>query len=124
MQQMLLVMVGGALGAGARFGLGQWVAARSTSAFPIATLAINILGCFAMGVLMGWLARSGAGETLRILLGVGLLGGFTTFSAFSLDWWQLLERGAAGAAMAYLALSVLGALAAFVLGVMIVRMLP
>lgn len=124
MQQMLLVMVGGALGAGARFGLGQWATARFASAFPFATLAINLLGCFAMGALAAWLARGGSDESLRLLLGVGLLGGFTTFSAFSLDWWDLMNRGATGAALVYVAATVFGALAAFVMGHFIVRMLP
>lgn len=123
MQQLFLVMVGGAIGAGARFALGQAVSARLTSAFPFATLSVNLLGCLAMGLLAGWLARSGASDTLRLLLGVGLLGGFTTFSAFSLDWWQLMERGATGAAMAYAAISLVGALAAFGLGMALCRIL-
>ena len=123
MQQLFLVMVGGAVGAGARFALGQAVSARLTAFFPYATLTVNLLGCLAMGLLAGWLARSGANETLRLLLGVGLLGGFTTFSAFSLDWWQLMERGATGAAMAYAAISLVGALAAFGCGTALYRLL-
>ena len=123
MQQIFLVMIGGAVGAGARFGLAQWVAARFTPSFPVATLAVNIIGCFVMGMLAAWLARSAAGETLRLFVGVGMLGGFTTFSAFSLDWWTLMERGATGAALAYVAASVVGTLAAFVLGLTLVRTL-
>lgn len=113
MQAYLLVMTGGALGAGARFALGNAVAARWGTAFPWGTLTVNIIGCLAMGMLAAWLMRSGTGETMRLLLGVGLLGGFTTFSAFSLDWWQLMERGAAGAAMGYAAASLVAGLAAF-----------
>lgn len=124
MQHLFLVMIGGAVGAGARFALGQAIAARFAPVIPVATIAVNIFGCLAMGVLAGWLARGGTNETLRLLLGVGVLGGFTTFSAFSLDWWQLMERGATGAAMAYLALSVVGALAAFALGFATIRILP
>jgi CrcB protein len=123
MQQLVLVMIGGAVGAGARFALGQAVAARAPSAFPFATLGINILGCLAMGALMAWLAREGANDALRLLLGVGLLGGFTTFSAFSLDWWQLMEGGNTGAALSYAALSVGGALGGFALGYAAVRAL-
>lgn len=123
MQQIFLVMVGGALGAGARFGLAQWVSARFAPGFPVATLVVNIAGCFIMGMLTAWLARSAAGEALRLFVGVGMLGGFTTFSAFSLDWWMLMERGATGAALAYVAASVIGALAAFALGIMLVRAL-
>ena len=123
MQQIFLVMIGGAIGAGARFALAQAVSTRLTAAFPFATLTVNILGCFAMGALAGWLARVDTGETLRLFIGVGLLGGFTTFSAFSFDWWQLVERGAGGLALAYAALSLVGALAAFMLGLFAVRLI-
>ncbi|NJS15609.1 MAG: fluoride efflux transporter CrcB [Sphingopyxis sp.] len=123
MKQLALVMIGGAMGAGARFALGQIVAARAAPALPVATLLINIIGCLAMGALAAWLARSATNEPLRLLLGVGLLGGFTTFSAFSLDWWQLIERGETVAAITYVALSVVGALGAFALGMAGVRAL-
>lgn len=123
MQQLFLVMVGGAVGAGARFALGQAISARLAPGFPYATLTVNLLGCLAMGLLAGWLARSGTNDMLRLLLGVGLLGGFTTFSAFSLDWWQLMERGATSAAMAYAAISLVGALAAFGCGLALCRVL-
>lgn len=113
MQAYILVMLGGALGAGARFALGNAVAARWGTAFPWATLSVNVIGCLGMGMLAAWLVRSGAGEGSRLLLGVGLLGGFTTFSAFSLDWWQLVERGALGAAMLYLAAMLVTTLGAF-----------
>ncbi len=109
-------MAGGAVGAGARYALGSAVTARLGSGFPWATLGVNVIGCFAMGLLAAWLARSGASDAVRLALGVGLLGGFTTFSAFSLDWWQLVERGALGAAMLYAAASLALTLGAFGLG--------
>jgi CrcB protein len=121
MQAYLLVMTGGALGAGARFALGNAVAARWGTVFPWGTLTVNIIGCLAMGMLAAWLARSGTGETIRLLLGIGLLGGFTTFSAFSLDWWALMERGAVGAAMGYAAASLVAGLAAFWAGHSLMR---
>lgn len=124
MQQYFLVMVGGAVGAGARFALGQVVSARLAPTFPYATVAVNLLGCLAMGALAAWLARGDTQESLRLLLGVGMLGGFTTFSAFSLDWWQLMERGATGAALVYVAATVIGALGAFAIGLFAVRMVP
>lgn len=123
MQAYLLVMVGGALGAGARFAVGNAIAARWGSTFPWATLSINIIGCLIMGMLAAWLVRSGADEGPRLLLGVGLLGGFTTFSAFSLDWWQLVERGAIAPAMVYVAASLLTTLAAFWVGHSAIRWL-
>jgi fluoride exporter len=121
MNSTLLVMLGGALGSGARFALGNAVAARAGAGFPWATLCVNVLGCLAMGALAGWLAQRGGGETARLLFGVGLLGGFTTFSAFSLDLWQLAERGAMGSALAYLAATLAATLAAFALGLMLAR---
>jgi len=99
----LLVMLGGAVGAAARYHLGGVVGRGSV--FPWGTLAVNILG----GVLMGLLIARGPGEPARLVLGVGVLGGFTTFSAFSLETVTLIERGAAGPALGYVAASVIGA---------------
>jgi fluoride exporter len=121
MQSILLVMTGGALGAGARFALGSAIAAHWGNMFPWATLGVNTIGCLAMGLLAAWLVRHDGYETARLLLGVGLLGGFTTFSAFSLDWWQLVERGATGAAMLYVAATLASTLLAFVAGMALGR---
>lgn len=75
-----------------------------------------------MGLLFGWLARDGgASETQRLFLGVGLLGGFTTFSAFSLEMLLLIQRGQAGLAIGYAVISVVAALAALYIGLSIVR---
>ena len=93
------VAVGGAFGAALRYQLGRaithWLGPVAVSTFPWATLAANALGSLVMGFLAGWLARHGQGqsEQLRLLLGVGLLGGFTTFSSFSLELVLLIERG-------------------------------
>jgi CrcB protein len=104
------VAAGGALGSWLRYLVGRtWTLAIgpvAASAFPWATLTVNVAGSFAMGILAGWLARFGAhGEGWRLLLGVGVLGGFTTFSAFSLEFALLVERGTPGTAAAYVALS-------------------
>jgi fluoride exporter len=93
------VAIGGALGALLRYQLGRtmtgWLGPAAMSQFPWATLAVNALGSLLMGFLAGWLAirGQGQGEQLRLLVGVGLLGGFTTFSAFSLEMVLLIERG-------------------------------
>lgn len=121
MNSLFPVMIGGAIGAGARHLVGQWVIARIGSGFPWGTLSINIAGSLAMGLLIGWLARGDAGETMRLFVGVGILGGFTTFSAFSLDFWVLFERGQAGQAFAYVFASVVGAIIACGLGLFITR---
>ena len=107
----LLVAGGGATGSWLRLVTGRlWTMAIgpiAASAFPYGTLTVNIVGSLLMGVLVGWMARhSGGGESWRLLLGVGVLGGFTTFSAFSLDALGLWQRGQHAGAAAYVAVSV------------------
>lgn len=112
----LLVMLGGALGAAARYHLGGVVGRGSV--FPWGTLAVNMLG----GLLMGVLIAREPSEPARLLLGAGVLGGFTTFSAFSLETVTLLQRGALSLALGYVAASVLGACVALCAGLAIGRM--
>lgn len=125
MTSMFLVMIGGALGAAARFQLGGWVARTFGPGLPWGTLIVNVLGALAMGLVAalaarglgeGGLAQGGLSEGWRLFLGVGLLGGFTTFSAFSLETVALIERGALGWAVAYVLASVIGALVALWIG--------
>lgn len=85
-------------------------------AFPWGTFTVNILGGLAMGLLVGILAARSGNETARLLLGVGVLGGFTTFSAFSLELVNMLERGATGTAILYAGGSVTAAVVALFLG--------
>ena len=95
MMQVLLVALGGAVGSAARYGVGLAAARWLGAGFPWGTLAVNALGGLAMGVLA---ARVGPGdEHLRLLLGVGLLGGFTTFSAFSIETIRLMQQQPASA---------------------------
>ena len=84
MNGLFPVMVGGAIGAGARHLVGQILLARLGPGFPWWTLSVNIAGSLMMGLLIGWLARSGGSDQARLFLGVGVLGGFTTFSSFSM----------------------------------------
>jgi CrcB protein len=116
--QLFIVMAGGAIGAGARFLVGR---ALASAAFPYATLAVNVAGGLLMGLLAGAVARGTAGEGLRLFLGVGVLGGFTTFSAFSLDAVALFQRGAMTAALLYVLLSVAGSIAASAAGLQLAR---
>ncbi|MEO1167097.1 MAG: fluoride efflux transporter CrcB [Pseudomonadota bacterium] len=122
MPHLLLVMAGGAIGAGLRFLLGRWTLHQFGPAFPWGTLTANIAGGLAMGVLAGLLARFGTGgEGWRLFLGVGILGGFTTFSAFSLETANMIERGAMGLAAGYALVSVIASVAALFAGLWLVR---
>ncbi|WP_188237636.1 fluoride efflux transporter CrcB [Sphingopyxis sp. LK2115] len=124
MNSLFPVMIGGAIGAGARHLVGQAMLARLGPGFPWWTLSVNIVGSLAMGLLIGLLARSGAGgETARLFVGVGILGGFTTFSSFSMEFWLLFERGQTGQAAFYVLASVIGALLACGAGIIAVRQL-
>lgn len=116
MNALLLVMAGGAAGAGARHLVGRATLAAFGPGWPWGTLTVNLVGGLLMGVLAGLLARTTAGETWRLLLGVGVLGGFTTFSAFSLDAMVMIERGAWSAALGYVALSIIGSIGALAIG--------
>jgi fluoride exporter len=124
MNNILLVMSGGAVGALARYQLGRLAGHMLPGAlWPWGTFAANVLGGFAMGLLAGWLARfsSGSGEAVRLLLAVGVLGGFTTFSSFSLETVLMIERGQMGMALAYAVLSVVVSVAALAGGLGFIR---
>ena len=118
---MLLVMAGGAIGAGLRYQLGRLALRLAGPDWPWGTFAANVLGGLAMGVLVGMLARIDAAEGVRLLLGIGLLGGFTTFSSFSLEVVTMIERGALIGAAGYALASVLIAVAALFGGLALVR---
>ena len=125
-QHSLLVALGGGAGAWLRHAVGRLFFARLgpgfTTAFPWSTLTCNVLGSLAMGLLAGWLTRHGhGGENWRLFLGVGLLGGFTTFSAFSLEFALLVERGQMAHAVFYAAISMAGAIAGLFAGLAIMR---
>ena len=121
MLPLLYVMVGGAVGSGARYLTGRAMLSLLGPDYPFGTLAVNLIGGLLMGVLVGVLARNTASETWRLLLGVGVLGGFTTFSAFSLDVVTMIERGAVGVAFGYVLVSVIGSVAALFAGLSAVR---
>jgi CrcB protein len=124
MNGLFPVMIGGAIGAGARHLVGGAILARLDPGFPWGTLSINIVGSLLMGLLVGWLARSGGTEMVRLFIGVGLLGGFTTFSAFSLEFWTLFERGQSAQAFIYVVASVIGAIAGCGIGLLVMRQVP
>jgi len=105
----LPVCIGGATGAGLRHGVSLLLPMQAAAGrFPWATLCVNVLGCALAGLVYGWLLRNPAtGDGWRLFLMVGVLGGFTTFSAFGLDTWHLLRQGSTGLALAYVLVSVI-----------------
>jgi len=122
MSNILLVMTGGAIGAALRYGLGLASLRALGPSWPWGTLAANVLGGFAMGLLAGWLAsRAAGGEPIRLFVAVGILGGFTTFSAFSLETMLMIERGELPQALLYVAVSVIASIGALALGLSIMR---
>ena len=108
MNASLIVFLGGGLGGVLRHLINTWISRMMGPEFPAGILAINVVGSSAMGLLVGWFAFQGqAPQELRLFLTTGILGGFTTFSAFSLDAALLYERGQPWLAAAYVAASVL-----------------
>ena len=103
---LLWVMLGGAVGSGARYLVsGAWLG-EASARFPYGTLTVNLVGCFLIGILATTLsAATGARPELRLALIVGLLGGFTTFSSFGLETIDLIRSGRVGAALAYVSIS-------------------
>ena len=124
MRATLLVFLGAGIGGALRHGVNVGCARVCGTAFPWGTLTVNVLGSFIMGALAGWLAfKAGEGwsQPLRLFLTTGILGGFTTFSAFSLDAVLIWERGQTGLAATFVAASVLLSIAGLVAGLGLVR---
>ena len=119
----IAVALGGAAGSLLRFLTSAWVVANWPRHYYLATLTVNLVGCLAIGFFSAWfLLRSDIPLVLRTGLTVGVLGGLTTFSSFSLEVLRLLENGQHGLAISYLLGSVLGGLGAAWLGMSLARL--
>jgi CrcB protein len=126
MIQILLVFLGGGVGSVARHGVNIAAARILGTDLPWGTFIVNVVGSFAMGVIVAWLAfraESGWSQHTRLLLTTGFLGGFTTFSTFSLDTALLWERDAYAVAIGYVAISVLLGVLGLFAGLALVRSL-
>jgi CrcB protein len=124
MQGTLLVFLGAGIGGASRHGVNLAIARLLGTAFPWSTLIVNVVGGLAMGALAEWMAlKAGAEWTqhVRLFLATGLLGGFTTFSAFSLDAVLLWERGQPVLALVYVLASVILSIGGFAGGLAVVR---
>src|SRR5437868_10736788 len=118
----LIVFIGAGIGGALRHGVNVGAARVFGFGFPFGTLIVNIAGSFVMGLLAGYFAfRPGIGQHMRLFLTTGLLGGFTTFSAFSLDAALLVERHAYGAAAGYMVGSVAASVSALFFGLAMFR---
>jgi fluoride exporter len=118
----LTVVLGAGIGGALRHGVNVWAAKLLGTGFPFGTLTVNILGSFIMGLLVEWFAlKFDPGQTWRLFLTTGILGGFTTFSAFSLDTALMIERSAHLLAGAYVLISVLASIAGLFIGLFVVR---
>lgn len=124
MMAYLIVFVGSGLGGALRHGVNLAALRLLGVGFPYGTLTVNIVGSLAMGLLAGWFAyKAGPGQPWRLFLTTGVLGGFTTFSAFSLDAALLYERGELTLALSYALASVAVSVTALFLGLFVVRQL-
>ena len=122
MYHLVLVAIGGAVGSSLRHLVNLAALRFVGQGFPWSTLMINIVGSFAIGAFMELLVRRlGVSNEVRLFIATGVLGGFTTFSAFSLDFALLWERGASIPALAYLLASVIGAIVALFMGLWLAR---
>lgn len=122
MSHLLLVGAGGAIGSMARYLLGLWTLHRWGPSFPWGTLSVNVTGSFLIGLLAELIMRKfGASAEMRLFLITGVLGGYTTFSAFSLDAIMLFERGDVALALGYVAASVVLSILAVFAGLALMR---
>ncbi len=123
MIKLLLIFLGAGTGGLARYWVGVNAMRTFGATWPYGTFMVNVLGGFLMGFLASWLSHRG-GENQdhwRVLLGVGVLGGFTTFSAFSLEAALMIEKRAYGQAFAYTSASVLLSISALFIGLLVAR---
>jgi len=122
MIQVMTIAIGGAIGSVLRFGLSTWVHTFTGRGFPYGTLAVNVLGSLAMGFLFVLLVeRVGESALWRAGLLIGLLGGFTTFSTFSIETFNLIEQGAMAKAAGNMAASLILCVGGTWLGVLLAR---
>ncbi|MEZ5852659.1 MAG: fluoride efflux transporter CrcB [Hyphomicrobiaceae bacterium] len=122
MKLMLLAGMGGAIGASARYLVGVACAVWFPVSFPWATFAVNVIGSFLMGIIVAaWMPLFGGSPAVRVFLATGFLGGFTTFSAFALDIFELSEQQGLLSLVFYVAGSVALSVLALGLGLLLVR---
>jgi CrcB protein len=124
MRTSIIVFIGAGIGGLMRHVMNIWITALASSGFPYSILTINVIGSTAMGLAAGWFASRGEIlPDLRLFLATGILGGFTTFSAFSLDSWKLWTEGPPHVAGLYVLASVGMSFAALAAGLVVARLI-
>ena len=124
MTKVFFVFLGSGIGGAARYGVNVWSLKAFGAQFPAGTFIVNVAGGLALGLIAGWLAFRAQmpwSQELRLFLTTGLLGGFTTFSAFSLDAMTLIERGDYATAALYVVAPVVLSIAAVAIGLAVIR---
>ena len=116
MNNLLLVFIGGGAGSAGRYLISLLISERIRSFFPWGTLTINILSCLLLGFLTAWLTEKNDMNNIRLLVGTGFCGGFSTFSAFTAETFDLFSRGQTFPALIYIGSSLFACLLAFALG--------
>jgi fluoride exporter len=122
MKILLAIGAGSFIGGVGRYLLSQLIQTKSLTHFPVGTLVVNIVGCFLIGVVFGFFAKGTLSDEWRLFLVTGVLGGFTTFSAFSGETIGLLQGGQYGPAIVYVLASVLFGLLATFIGLWLVKL--
>lgn len=123
MKILLAIGTGSFIGGVSRYLLSQFIQTKFLSTFPFGTLIINIIGCFLIGLVFGLSDRGNLTQEWRLFLATGLLGGFTTFSAFSIETISMLRDGQLWHASAYIVLSVVVGLIATLIGITIFKII-
>lgn len=121
LRDILFVAAGGAIGSALRYSAMVWISQRLSQGFPWHTFIVNVTGSFLLGLLLSLSVEHGGWDRFTIFLGIGVLGGFTTFSTFSFESLRLLEEGMLGAGVANMALSVVVGVAAAAAGIALGR---
>lgn len=120
MRIALFIGIGSFIGGVLRYLLAQFIQNKTLTGFPYGTLTVNIIGCFLIGLVFGLAERSGLSNEWKLFLATGILGGFTTFSAFSYESIALMRDGQAGIALLYISASVILGLLATYIGLLVV----
>ncbi|HUR30876.1 MAG TPA: fluoride efflux transporter CrcB [Saprospiraceae bacterium] len=121
MKFILLVGAGSFIGGSARFLLSEWIQTKTLSSFPYATLTVNLIGCFAIGLVFGFIEKTQPPLDWRLFVTTGILGGFTTFSALSVETFSMIRTGNISNAVIYILLSTIMGILFTAIGFLIVK---